>query len=89
MSWDGDRQLACAVIDQAVTDAFGVRLRDTRTDGNAHKATLLERDQARRFLVSLEGEWRKARELWCALAGLDCDALRDRMMLRLLMGAAG
>ena len=75
MHGEEPRHLARWVITQALRDAGvgsekGYRLTVSR----------LDRDEARSFLFSSTGNWRQAREFWCAMADLDADELRRRSM---------
>jgi hypothetical protein len=66
----GYRALWASVIQTAWADALG-------TNSGARP---YERGEARSFLLSQGGEWAKAREFCCSLAGLDPDAVRERAL---------
>lgn len=52
-------------------------VRDMMSDGMALRH---ERDQARAFLTAETGDWAKAREAWCDLAGTDAAFVRERAL---------
>jgi hypothetical protein len=60
----GDRGLALGVFAQAIDD-----LRKPK-----HRKAALS------FLTSEEPEWQDSRELWANLAGIDPDAMRDKIL---------
>jgi len=71
--------LACSVIAQAVVDA-GLR----GPTAEEHLSTpAFARAEARSFLTASAGEWKRARDWWCAIAGRDSETLR-RFALRKL-----
>ncbi len=81
--WDhsipAEQKLACAVVLRAVVDATG---------GSDLSATSdRERAQARSFCIAPEGPWRRAREFWCTIAGVDADGLRQRVLAQLADGS--
>jgi hypothetical protein len=64
--------LAAAVITQAFWDTGWF------TSSSApHAGTVVDREQARMFLLATHGEWAAAREAWCTAADLCPDWLRD------------
>ncbi|MFN3232173.1 MAG: hypothetical protein ACE363_08430 [Alphaproteobacteria bacterium] len=67
-------QLAAAVILRALTDA-GVE----EGDGIVRRDANLEKAQAIRFLTASSGEWAISRNFWCGLAGINADALTERL----------
>jgi hypothetical protein len=72
-------RIAGAVIAQAVVDA-GLR---GPTAEEHHTTPAFARAEARSFLTASAGEWRRARDWWCAIAGRDSETLR-RWALRKL-----
>lgn len=66
---DQERQLACAVINQAMIDLEQPNALNHPRD--VHKA----KDEARRFLTDKEGRWAESRETWCNLAGIEPEAV--------------
>lgn len=71
MAADQERQLACAVINQAMIDLEQPNALSNQTDADKAK------DEARRFLTDEKGRWAESRETWCNLAGIEPDAVRD------------
>lgn len=83
---DGERQLAASVVLQALEDLHAAEparpreqtakaIREWRGRVSAWRR---EKDEAERFLTADSGEWAKSRERWCALAGIDADAVREK-----------
>jgi hypothetical protein len=71
------RQLARWVITQAIRDGGVAR------DYSSNTISQLVQDEARSFLLSSTGEWKRSREFWCGIADLDAEELRRRSMSRL------
>jgi uncharacterized protein YjiS (DUF1127 family) len=68
----GCRRLWCAVLAQALHDAFvNVTVHTSGTSAT-------ERDEARRFLFAERGAWAEARRPVCALADISEEALVER-----------
>jgi hypothetical protein len=74
MQNDEPSLLARAVIARALSDA-GIGA----DDGIRRAITALERAQAVAFLTA-DGAWARSRSLWCGLADLDPDNLRQRAL---------
>lgn len=68
------RQLARWVITQAIRDGAVAR------DYSSNTISQLVQDEARSFLLSSTGEWKRSREFWCGIADLDAEELRRRSM---------
>ena len=66
----GMRLLGLEVIRQAFADALNQRQ-------NTQSIAPIEREQALSFLTAEHGAWAAARSMWCALADLSSDAIRD------------
>jgi hypothetical protein len=71
------RHLARWVVTQAIRDAGVGR------DYSFKTISRLAQDEARSFLLSATGEWKRSREFWCGIADLDAEELRRRSMLLL------
>ncbi|MCK8786753.1 hypothetical protein M0638_20485 [Roseomonas sp. NAR14] len=66
-----ERELALAVIRQAISDATTKRVVGAaRRGGSAASVTAAERQEARAFLTDRTGPWAIARRLWCDAAGV-------------------
>lgn len=74
MLGDEVRQLARWVITQAIRDGGVAR------DYSSKTISQLDQDDARSFLLSSTGEWKRSREFWCSIAELDAEELRRRSM---------
>lgn len=70
--FDVAERLACSVISQAVVDAG---LRGPVAEEH-HTTPAFARAEARSFLTATAGEWKRAREWWCAIAERDSETLR-------------
>jgi uncharacterized protein YjiS (DUF1127 family) len=69
----GCRRLWCAVLAQALHDAFvNVTVHTSGTSAT-------KRDEARRFLFAERGAWAEARRQVCALADISEEALVERL----------
>ena len=68
-------RVARAVVAQALSDA-GVGI----ARGHRKMVSSLDRAEARTFLISQSGLWKQAREMWCSLADLDAEQLRERTL---------
>lgn len=69
----GMRLLGLEVIRQAFSDALNQKQ-------NTQSIAPIEREQALSFLTAEHGAWAAARNMWCALADLNSDAIRDAAM---------
>ena len=65
-----ERSLASAVLYQALVDATG---------GVNAARRQRECDEARTFLTDQSARWRRARNLWCTMAGVDVEAFEQRV----------
>src|SRR5262245_10505401 len=74
------RSLWSAVLQQAFDDATGTG----RKSVSKH-----DRNMAISFLTATTGYWTQQRDTVCGLAGVDADAVRDRVLARLLSSAVG
>lgn len=70
----GEHDLACAVVDQALSDACKL---PTKHTGNGTPSAIDIRE-ARLFLTERNGGWARSREDWCALAGIEPEELRKK-----------
>lgn len=68
------RHLARWVVTQAIRDAGVGR------DYSFKTISQLAQDEARSFLLSPTGEWKRSREFWCVIADLDAEELRRRSL---------
>ena len=77
----GERQLASAVVNQAVADALCERT----TDWDAHPdvPTAGVKRAAIAFCILRSGPWAVERERWCSLAEVNPDVLRERVLAQL------
>jgi len=73
-----ERALAAAVVQQAIDDALASR--NTTHVLSASVPRGIDAEAARSFLTSAGGDWAMAREVWCDVAGVNPDALRDRAL---------
>jgi hypothetical protein len=69
---DGDKALACAVIQRALDDLF----RGEPGDWWIAPQTL-EWEEAFDFFTKESGGWAESRRLWCSLAEIDAQAVRE------------
>jgi len=74
------RLLWSAVLQQSFDDATGTG----RKSVSKH-----DRNMAISFLTATTGYWTQQRDTVCGLAGVDADAVRDRVLARLLSSAVG
>jgi len=73
--YDRTSMLAHSVIRQTILDVF------SKTLSGAHdNEAELERRYALRFLTDATGEWADSRNMWCQMADIDADDLRDRLI---------
>jgi hypothetical protein len=73
-----EKRLWMAVVAQAATDALMARQTKAAND--------LERRDAVAFCTATYGEWARSRELACALAGVNPDKLRERILAGIAQG---
>lgn len=73
------RLLGLEVIRQAFADALNQKQ-------NTQSIAPIEREQALSFLTAEHGAWAAARNMWCALADLDPDAICDAALRHLRNG---
>ena len=72
-----EQSLAAAVVAQAYEDyCAGVPSKSIRPDTYAERLT--DYREARLFCTATHGAWAKSRERWCALAGIDAEAFRQK-----------
>jgi hypothetical protein len=71
----GCRALWCAVIELAIADAAATRFCQKGGSGTPQ----VDHDDAIKFLFAESGPWARSREEVCSLAGVDPDALVQRL----------
>lgn len=77
-----DPELACHVIQQAISDACRP-LGSVTGHGSSPLARDCEIAEALAFWADVDGPWRDSRVIWCEAAGLDADAARERALVRI------
>jgi hypothetical protein len=77
--------LPVAVIAQAWRDAgFSFARSDEKNHlAKRHPISRADRAAAVHFLIRKHGDWAEARRLWCELAGLDAEKLRQAALREL------
>jgi hypothetical protein len=86
---DGERMLACAVLERAIMDADPRAYAPTLTHGDRNGLNTtrrVEREKAQLFLTATTGTWARQRNFWVNLAGIDPDAFTEGLAKRLASG---